>query len=140
MASQDDILSLIPQRPPFVMIDKLIFADEKFSRSVLKVREGNIFVKKGAFAEPGLVENIAQTAAAGIGYICRKEKKPVLIGYIGAIQNLEIVALPKINDEIETEIAVKNHIFNVTIISGRIRCNGILLAQCEMKIFISNKS
>ena len=140
MTFEDDILSLIPQRPPFVMIDELIFADEKFSRSVLKVREGNIFVKKGALAEPGLVENIAQTAAAGIGYICRIEKKPVLIGYIGAIQNLEIVALPKINDEIETEIAVKNQIFNVTIISGQIRCNGILLAQCEMKIFISNKA
>jgi predicted hotdog family 3-hydroxylacyl-ACP dehydratase len=140
MTFEEDILSLIPQRSPFVMIDKLIYADEKFSRSVLKVREGNIFVKKGELAEPGLVENIAQTAAAGIGYICRIEKQPVRVGYIGAIQNLEIAALPKINDEIETEVVVKNQIFNVTIISGRIRCNDKLLAQCEMKIFISNKS
>src|SRR3979409_39637 len=111
MTLEEDILSLIPQRSPFVMIDKLIYADEKFSRSVLKVREGNIFVEKGELAEPGLVENIAQTAAAGIGYICRIEKQPVRVGYIGAIQNLEIAALPKINDEIETEVVVKNQIF-----------------------------
>ena len=135
-----DILSLIPQRAPFVMVDRLIGhqPDEKISRSVLQIKEGNIFVENGSLTEPGLIENIAQTAAARIGYICITEKKPVPVGYIGAIQNLEITGLPKINDEIKTEIAVKNEVFNVTIITGKIICNEKLLAQCEMKIFISN--
>jgi 3-hydroxymyristoyl/3-hydroxydecanoyl-(acyl carrier protein) dehydratase len=134
-----EIFSLIPQRPPFVMIDRFLGLDEKSGSSAFKITEGNIFVENGAFTEPGLIENIAQTAAARIGYICKTEKKPVLIGYIGAVQNLEIFALPKINDEIKTEIAIKNEIFNVTIIGGKILCEGKLLAHCEMKIFISNQ-
>ncbi|HTQ66846.1 MAG TPA: hypothetical protein VMI12_18770 [Puia sp.] len=135
-----DIISLIPQRAPFVMVDRLIShrPDEKISKSVLQIREGNIFVENGCLTEPGLIENIAQTAAARIGYICITEKKTVPVGYIGAIQNLEISALPRVNDEIITEIAVKNEVFNVTIITGKILCNEKLLAQCEMKIFISN--
>jgi len=139
--AEPEIFSLIPQRPPFVMIDQFMgqSVDEKISRSLLKITEGNIFVENGVLTEPGLVENIAQTAAARIGYICRAENKPVPIGYIGAVQNLEILDLPKINDEIKTEITIKNEIFNVTIINGRIMCNGKLMAQCEMKIFISNQ-
>ena len=123
------------------MIDEFFSqpVDEKTSHSALKITEGNIFVENGVFTEPGLIENIAQTAAARIGYICRIEKKTVPIGYIGAIQNLEILAMPKVNEEIKTEIAIKNEIFNVTVISGKITCAGELLAQCEMKIFISNQ-
>ncbi len=133
-----DILSLIPQREPFVMISQFLYSDEKITRTALQIREGNIFVENGVFTAPGLVENIAQTAAARIGYVCKQEKKPVPIGYIGAVQNLEIIALPGINDEIKTEITVKNEIFNVTIITGRSTCHEKLLAHCEMKIFISN--
>lgn len=136
---EPDILSLIPQRDPFVMIDKFIYSDEKITRTALQIREGNIFVENGALTEPGLIENIAQTAAARIGYICREEKRPVPIGYIGAVQNLEINGLPEIHDEIETEIAIKNEIFNVSIITGKITCREKILAQCEMKIFISNQ-
>ncbi|MBS1598035.1 MAG: 3-hydroxyacyl-ACP dehydratase [Bacteroidetes bacterium] len=123
------------------MIDRFIgeSVDEKSGESALKIQEANIFVEDGVLTEPGLMENIAQTAAARIGYICRTENKPVPIGYIGAVQHLEIFALPKIDEEIKTEIAIKNEIFNVTIIEGRILCEGKLLAQCEMKIFISNQ-
>ena len=114
-------------------------ADEKICRSVLQILEGNIFVENGLFSEPGLIENIAQTAAARIGYICSKQNKPVPLGYIGAVQHLEIVDLPKIKDEIETEITIKNEVFNVTIVEGKVMCNGKTMAHCEMKIFISNQ-
>jgi len=136
-----DVHSIIPQREPFVMIDRFFSetVNEKSGTSALKITEANIFVENGVFTEPGLIENIAQTAAARIGYICKIENRPVPIGYIGAVQNLEILALPKTSDEIKTEIAIKNEIFNVTIISGKITCEGNLMAQCEMKIFISNQ-
>jgi 3-hydroxymyristoyl/3-hydroxydecanoyl-(acyl carrier protein) dehydratase len=133
------IYRFIPQRPPFVMVDHLLTSKEKVSSSALKVREGNIFVENGHLTEPGLLENIAQTAAAGIGEQCLSQNMPVPVGYIGAIQNLEIFGLPKINDEIITEVTIKNQIFNVTAIEGKIYCARKLLAQCDMKIFIPNQ-
>jgi 3-hydroxymyristoyl/3-hydroxydecanoyl-(acyl carrier protein) dehydratase len=139
MNSKDQILSLIPQRPPFVMIDKILVSDEAMTRSSFVVRENNIFVENELLKEPGLVENIAQTAAARAGYNAQMEHKPVQVGYIAAIKNLQIKNFPKINDELITEISIENQIFNVSLISGKITCNEQLIAQCEMKIFISNQ-
>ncbi|HWK03037.1 MAG TPA: hypothetical protein VNS58_05375 [Puia sp.] len=136
MLPEEDILPLIPQRPPFVMISKLLSSDESSTRTSLLVTEENIFVEKGLFREPGLMENIAQTAAARAGYMARLAGLPVQVGYIGAVKNLVITGLPKTNDEIITEIKIKDQVFDVTIISGTIWCREEVVAQCEMKIFI----
>jgi len=135
---QQDILSLIPQRQPFVMIDYLTDCDDVSSRTTFEVKSDNILVHNGQFTEAGLTENIAQTAAAGIGYINQQSGNMVLTGYIGAIKNLEIFALPNIGDVISTEVIIENQIFDVTIISGKITHNNMLLAKCEMKLFINN--
>ena len=135
---QHDILSLIPQRPPFVMIDKLLMINEKGAAGTFKISEKNLFLDDGFLAEAALIENIAQTAAARIGYISLKEDKPAPVGYLGAVQNFEVISLPKLNDEITTEIFIENVIFNVLIISGKIICNKKSIASCNMKIFTSN--
>ena len=136
MVAKEDILSLIPQRPPFIMIDKLLYSDETITRASFLVKEENIFVETGEFCEAGLMENIAQTAAARAGYIARLENKPVLAGYIGAAKNLGIKVLPKINDELITEIKIENQVFDFMLISARVYCKGELVATCEMKIFV----
>jgi predicted hotdog family 3-hydroxylacyl-ACP dehydratase len=133
----ESILSYIPQRPPFVMVDEIIYSGETITRSKFYVKPNNIFVENGFLKEPGLIENIAQTAAAREGIISQNENKPVRVGYIGAIKNLVITGFPRINDEIRTEIKIENQVFQVILISGKIVCNEIVIAQCEMKIFIS---
>ena len=134
-----DILSIIQQKPPFVMIDKLIYCDRNIAKTSFIIRKENILVEDGALCEAGLVENIAQTAAARSGYLAKIEKKILHIGYIGDVKNLEIAFLPKINSLLETEIRIKNQIFDITVISGRVWSEKKVLAECEMKIFISNK-
>ncbi|MBS1610867.1 MAG: 3-hydroxyacyl-ACP dehydratase [Bacteroidetes bacterium] len=119
------------------MIDELVACDEQSATTKLQVRNDNLFIKNGSLTEPALVENIAQTAAARIGYICHKENKAVPIGYIAAVQNLRIEGLPATGDTLETEITIKNQVLNVTIISGHTRVKDRLVASCEMKIFIS---
>lgn len=137
-----DILAFIPQRPPFVMVDELVAADGTTGTTKFKVSADNIFVLNGRLTEPALVENIAQTAAARIGYICSQKKEPVPVGFIGAVQNLLVMDLPEVGQVLETEIAIKNQVFDITVITGKITCKGTVLAQCEMKIFIqsTNKS
>ena len=140
MSLVTNIESLIPQRPPFVMISELVYSEGNETRSKFVVESDNIFLNKDRLLEPALVENIAQTAAARAGWLALNENKPVAIGYIGAIQQLEIFDLPVKGDTLETEIRVMNQVFNVTFISGKLCCNGRLLATCEMKIFISNNN
>jgi predicted hotdog family 3-hydroxylacyl-ACP dehydratase len=140
LVSKEQILSLLPQRPPIVMVDELIYTDETTTRCSFTVLPTNIFADNGVFGEPGLVENIAQTAAAGVGYRAGKTKEPVPVGYIGAIKDLRIFNLPKIGDTIVTEVSVVNKVFDVTLVNGSIYCNEELAATCEMKIFISKQS
>lgn len=135
---EENIQLLIPQRPPFVMIGKLLFSDENTTRTSFRITEENIFVADGLFIEPGLLENIAQTAAARAGSVSRLENKPVPVGYIVAVKNLEILGLPKAGEEIVTEIRVEGQVLNVTIISGQVWCNEVLMARCEMKILVSD--
>jgi len=135
---QENILSVIPQRPPFVMIDNLVSCDEQRTCTTLLVKDENVLVKNGELSEAGLTENIAQTAAAGAGYEAIMKNEPVKTGYIGAIKNLEVFALPKTGDMVETEVIIQNKIFDVTIIRGNVRRKDELLATCEMKIFIKN--
>lgn len=134
-----DITSLIPQRPPFVMIDRLTCCQEKITCTAFLVKKDNIFVENGRFCEPGLVENMAQTAAARAGYLSRLDNEPVRVGYIGAIKNLVIHSLPFVNDELDTIITIEHQIFDVMLVRGKVSCNEVLLAECEMKIFIQSK-
>jgi predicted hotdog family 3-hydroxylacyl-ACP dehydratase len=136
MIPEENITALIPQRPPFLMIDKLLYCGETITQTSFLVTEKNIFVENEEFCEAGLMENIAQTAAARAGYIARLENKPVSVGYIGAVKNLEITSLPKINDKLITEIKIENQVFDVILISGRVCCKDKLVAKCEMKIFV----
>jgi predicted hotdog family 3-hydroxylacyl-ACP dehydratase len=139
MAFNPDIKNLIPQREPMIMIDNLLSADELTCRSQFFVRNDSLFIENGRLTESGMIENMAQTAAGRIGYICQQESRPVPLGYIGAVQNLEILELPKINEQIETEISIKNQIFDITIVTATVYGNGKTLARGDLKIFITKQ-
>jgi predicted hotdog family 3-hydroxylacyl-ACP dehydratase len=130
------ILDLIPQRPPFVMIDHLTGCSEKSARGSLFIRESNVLSHNGCLQESGLIECIAQTAAAYTGYRQLSAKKEVAQGYIGAIRNLVIYSLPAVNTEIQSEIIVDNELLGYTIVRGRISRNDMVIAECEMRILL----
>jgi hypothetical protein len=134
----NDITQLIPQTPPFVMVGKLLFADETTTQSSFVIDADNVFVKDGLFQEAGLMENIAQTAALGAGYKANILNDAVKAGYIGSVNNFEVFELPEINDELITEVTKQDEVFNVTIIAGKVWLNNRLIAGCEMKVFTGN--
>lgn len=140
MINTGDITEYIPQRPPIVMISRLMEAGEKNIRTELDIAPDNVFVEDGLFMAPGLVENIAQTAAARIGYLAKKHNVPVPLGFIGAIQNLRVIELPAAGTTVESEIVIEHEVFNATVIKGTVKQHGKLMAECDMKIFVSQNN
>lgn len=132
---RDRILEVIPQRHPFVMVDQLVAITEKETTTSLTIRNDNIFCRNGKFLEPGLVENIAQTAASRAGYESVLQNKPAPVGYIGAVKALKVFDLPEEGSTIYTTIFVEHRIMEVSLIRGKVMCDGNLIAECEMKIF-----
>ena len=125
---------LLPQRPPFVMIDRLVSCDEVFAVTELTIREDNIFVEDERLTSSGLIENIAQTCAARIGYLNLNAGGTVKIGVIGAVNNFEVFRTPKVGEVIVTTIEVIEEMFQITMVKAYIKCGDETIAQANMKI------
>lgn len=129
-------MQYIPQSEPFVMIDKLISTDETQTTTELNITSDNLFVSNEHFLEPGLIENMAQTAAAGTGYKASLEQKAPTVGFIGQIKNLQVQSLPKVGDKIITTTKNVHQIINAMIVQAEILCEHKMIASAEFKIFL----
>lgn len=132
-----DIHELLPQQEPFVMVDCLVQFDDTGITTETVVKEGNIFVDEGCMTAEGMIENVAQTCAARIGYVGKYIlHRDILIGVIGAISNLHVVALPRVGDKITTVVEVKEEVFGITLVSAYVACDGRRLLTTDMKIAV----
>lgn len=132
-----DISDLIPQRRPFVMVDRLTECDDDGATSELTFKEDNIFRSGDVMTESGMMENIAQTCAARIGYLGLLNNEPVRIGVIGGIKNMQFFDLPRVGDTLVTKISIVSVVFNVTLVNAKVFCNGKLIAEGDMKIALT---
>lgn len=137
---QQDILAFIPQRPPFVMIDTVLGATDTVSQASFTIPEGYLFVENGRFTEPGIVEHMAQTAAAGTGYKASMEHKPAPVGFIGALKGLQIQRLPFVGETMNTTIQFVHQVLNAHIVQATTRIGEDTIATCELKIFLQTET
>ena len=133
---REEILRYLPHRPPFVMIDEIALVDEQTVRSGFTILPDNVLVEDGYFTEAGLIENLAQTAGAGTGFRSYEEGKSPTLGYIGALKDLRIFALPQVGQTLETEIIFVHQVMQALIVKGSIQSEGKVLITCELKIFL----
>lgn len=133
--SQINVIDYIPQRPPMVMIGELVNSTPKSTTTNLVIEADNVLVHQGQLSEAGLVENIAQTAAFHAGYH-RDLSQPVQLGFIGALKDLKVYELPHVGQLLQTTIIITHQIMGATVIEGKAICDGKLMAEVEMKIFI----
>ncbi|MBN2862444.1 MAG: hydroxymyristoyl-ACP dehydratase [Bacteroidales bacterium] len=131
-----EILDLIPQRPPMVMIDRLIHAGENIARGRLFLEPSNLFCCDGCLQEAGMIEFITQTAAAWKGYLRLSEQKEVKPGFLASIKNLVIKSLPAAGTEIQSEIMTEEEVLGYIIINGKVLQNNIVIAEGEMRILM----
>jgi len=119
------------------MVDEFLgIGDDGVSRTRLTVRADNLFVENGLLDECGILEHIAQSAAARVGCLCRERGQEVPLGYIGSINDFRLTAHPAVNDEIITSIAIIQEVFNISLIEARCTVGGDCIAVCRMKIYL----
>lgn len=135
----EGILGLIPQRPPIVMVDSFFGIEENCSYSGLTVTPDNIFCEAGKLQEPRIIEHIAQSAAARIGFIYTRQGAQVPLGFIGSVDKLRIYDLPEVGMKLFTEITVVQEVFDITLIAAQVKADEKLIAECRMKIFIKKE-
>jgi 3-hydroxyacyl-[acyl-carrier-protein] dehydratase len=138
LAGSIEIQNLIPQKPPMVVVDGLVEHNENVTVSRLILSKNNLFCKDGFFHEPGLVENMAQTAALRSGYEAFLKNEKPKVGFIGSLKNIEIHELPKDTDELQTKLTVLNELLQALIIRCEVFVEKKLMAEGEMTIFLKD--
>ena len=63
-------------------------------------------------------------------------KKGIQIGFIGAIRNLQIHALPNVDDVIYTEVNVQEEVFGMILVSTIVKTTDYECVTAEFKIAI----
>ena len=135
-----DIHELLPQQEPFVMVSRLVHFDDVRTICEMDIQADNIFVEDGHLNASGMIENIAQTCAARIGYVNKYIlKKAVQIGFIGAIRNLEVIGLPAVGQQIKTTVDVIEEVFGMTLATAVIKQGDCMLMTTEMKIAVKEQ-
>lgn len=137
ITDKEFIGTLIPQRFPFVMVDKLLHFEDKKVTAGLTVSEENIFTHDSLFTASGLIEHMAQTVALHTGYQYFLKKQPAPVGYIGAIKKAEIFELPSQGKKLITKVEILHEIMGVTLVTAQTECDGKIIASSVMKTVIA---
>lgn len=132
-----DIHELLPQQEPFVMVTCLTHYDAETSVSQTTIGPDNIFVDNGYFSASGMMENMAQTCAARIGFYNKYVlHKDVQLGFIGAVRNYEVHELAPEASVIETRIDIMEEVFGMTLTRAEVRLEGRVIATAEIKLSV----
>lgn len=137
LAGKELVEQLIPQKAPFVMVDKLIQFGENNIIAGLTVPVTNIFVEGGRFTEPGIVEHMAQSVALYTGYQYHLKNEPAPTGYIGSIKDVDIQQLPETGDSLVTEVSVLQEFMGITLVDIVTKINDKVIATSQMKTVLA---
>lgn len=135
-SDQDFVENLIPQKFPFVMVNSISEYSEEHLVSGFTIKEENIFVHEEVFQASGLIEHQAQSVALHTGYKFYLLGKEAPTGYIGAIKTFQAETLPKIGDQLVSEVKIINEMMGVTLVQISTKVNDQVIATSEMKTVV----
>jgi len=139
IATKSEIENYLPQKSPIVMVDNIISNDLDSIITSFTPQVDNIFCENGFFTEPGLIENMAQSAAAKSGLEGKKQGNKPMIGFIAALKKLTIYYLPKVDETITTHLKITAEVLNIKLADIYIVQNERRIAECQMKIVLQEK-
>lgn len=122
------------------MIDTLTHYDDTLTVTETLIRKDNIFTENGLFTPAGLMENIAQTCAARIGYINKYIlHRDIQIGFIAAVKNMEIKECPTVGSTITTEVKTIKEALGMILSHATITVDNKVIVTAEVKMAVSNE-
>ena len=131
-----ELISLIPQKHPFVFISSLEKIEGSKGYTTFLFESNHTLCFNNTLTVAGLLEHIAQSAGCKSGYETFIAGKEGRRGFIGEIRNFVCYRLPKAGELLQTEIMLEATVFgSVNIVSGRTKVGAEEIASCTIKIF-----
>lgn len=133
------VLQLLPQRAPIVMVDGAQQEGETYY-ALLTIAPDNWFVEDNQLLEAGVVEHQAQSVAVCLGLKSKeqgqKTNRESQIGFIAEVKNLSIHRLPMVGETLATSITYNTAVENIVLIQATTTCQEERIAESQLKIFL----
>ena len=107
----NSILDIIPQRPPFVFVDEAVTVNGLSAILSYRVSPSCPLLSDGYLSIAGVLEHVAQSCAARIGYLQSQTNQPIRIGYIGGVKSIEVLRNPQVGELLTTEVELIEEVF-----------------------------
>jgi predicted hotdog family 3-hydroxylacyl-ACP dehydratase len=134
------IREILPQRDPFLFVDELLHYDERETRTSYTVPAEHLLVEDGVLTASGILENMAQSSAARIGYLSKFVLHvPVRIGYIGAVRKFRLSRLPAVGETLQTTILLREDVFGISLTDAVVSVGDEIIAEASLKTALGEK-
>ncbi len=130
-----DVHLLLPQQEPYVMIDSLVEFNKIITTTEATIADDSIFTDNDHFSVSGIIENIAQTCAARIGYINKYILgRDLQLGFIAAVRDMSVTSSARVGDVITTRVELIEEVFGMTLAKAVVTCGCNILVQTQIKM------
>ena len=134
-------LSLVPHRPPFLLIDQLIDFAGQAGVVETVIAPGNLFLSEdGEFREIAMVEILAQSAAAIKGYSDLQQGREISKGFLVDIREFIFKKKCCRGDTIHTRLEITKSFSGFSVISGVLERAGEEVAAGSLKLWVPDES
>ena len=131
-----EIERLIPQRPPFMMVDGFEPLSDDSATTALCIGHNNYFIIGGdELSESGLIEHQAQSVSALAGFKAADSDNPP-VGIIGEVKHFECLRRPKVGERLMTTVQMGMTFANVTLAKCETAIDGETVARINIKVFM----
>lgn len=133
------LYSLLPHRPPFLLLDTLDSVAPDAAQGTLTIRPGNPFVGEDGCLEPvAFAEILAQCFGAAAGAL--NVGRPPRMGYLAALRDMRILGAAGTGDRLTARVRISAVLGGIHVLEGDVLRAGDILAQGQIKIYIGEAS
>ncbi|MEA9358080.1 3-hydroxyacyl-ACP dehydratase FabZ [Bacteriovorax sp. PP10] len=129
-----DILDLIPQRPPFLFVDKVVDRTENSIKTTLKVTGQEDFFKGHFPGNPIMPGVLLQEALFQSGAALMAGRAGGGLGVVTRVQNAKFKNMVRPGDVLEMEVQLTESISNAHYMKGTTKVDGKTVLVIEFAV------
>ena len=129
-----DILELIPQRPPFLFVDKVMDRTDSSIKTSFKVTGLEDFFKGHFPGNPIMPGVLLQEALFQSGAALMSGRDKGGLGVVTRVQNAKFKNMVRPGDELEMEVQLTESLANAHYMKGSTKVNGKTVLVIEFTV------
>jgi predicted hotdog family 3-hydroxylacyl-ACP dehydratase len=128
--------ALLPHRPPMILLDEVLSADETSLTAAVTIREDSLFIEPGGVPSHIGIEYMAQACGAYAGLKALERGEPVRVGFLLGTRRYEVrVPWLRLGDSMIVSVSEIYRDTQMGAFKCRIERQGELVATAQLSVY-----